>query len=201
MTDRLEQALKDAHMLGNPVYDHHYGKGSLSQLEGVHPEIVILAKLTIRLCQYDGTIIPGGGLRTEEQAQENAANGTGIVNSVHRKQADGYGHAVDVIPYVNGKATWEMKYCTAMADAAKLASALLSVPIRQGCDWDMDGTFGETGEYDWCHHELPLQNGPYWERANDELKRYADGIGFTGGETINSISCPHCGQQVTLGKA
>jgi len=199
MTDRIQEALTRAKALGYETFDHHFGKGSLSQLEGVHPDIVDLAKLTIRLCKYDGTIIPGGGLRTEEQAQENAANGTGIVNSLHRKQSDGYGHAVDVIPYVNGKATWEMKYCEEMAKAAKLAAALLSVAIRQGCDWNMNGTFGESGEYDWCHHELPKEK--YQEQAKEELARsQAELLGDSNTITIGT-PCPHCGKLVSLGKA
>tara|TARA_Y100000361_G_C11144356_1_gene337109 strand:- start:605 stop:1204 length:600 start_codon:yes stop_codon:yes gene_type:complete len=199
MTDRIQEALDRATSLGYKTFDHHFGKGSLSQLEGVHPDIVDLAKLTIRLCQYDGTVISGGGLRTEEQAQENAENGTGIVDSLHRKQSDGYGHAVDVIPYVNGKATWEMKYCEEMAKAAKLAAALLSVPIRQGCDWNMNGTFGESGEYDWCHHELPKEK--YQQQAKEELARSQAEL--LGDETIPSTgtACPHCGKLVTLGKA
>ena len=199
MTDRIQEALDRATSLGYKTFDHHFGKGSLSQLEGVHPDIVDLAKLTIRLCQYDGTVISGGRLRTEEQAQENAENGTGIVDSLHRKQSDGYGHAVDVIPYVNGKATWEMKYCEEMAKAAKLAAALLSVPIRQGCDWNMNGTFGESGEYDWCHHELPKEK--YQQQAKEELARSQAEL--LGDETIPSTgtACPHCGKLVTLGKA
>ena len=203
MTD-IEEAIALATDLGFPTYDHHFGKGSLNNLEGVHPDIINLAKLTIRLCKYDGTIIAGGGFRTKEQAEQNVANGTGILNSVHRKQADGYGHAVDVVPYVSGKATWTMMYCAEMSDAAKIASALLAVPIRQGCDWNMNGKFGESGEYDWCHHEICLEGGTYWERATAELARFREEIGINTEQADPGIEdcfrCPHCDKPIRASK-
>lgn len=61
------------------TYDHKFGKKSIDNLSGVHPSLVAVAKLAITLCEYDGTVIAGGGLRTEAQARANVKRGTGIL--------------------------------------------------------------------------------------------------------------------------
>lgn len=155
-------------------YDHEFGSGSRANLEGVRPELVEVAELAITLCPYDGTVISGGGLRTVRQAQDNVARGTGILNSLHRKQADGYGHAVDLIALTPGKGVdWNnLPAFKAMAKAVKDAAAILQVPIRQGCDWDMDGHWGESGEWDWPHFENPKPH--HMARAVELMNRHRE---------------------------
>lgn len=160
-----------------PRYPHTFGSASEANLAGVLPTLVQVARLAITLCEYDGTVIAGGGLRTEAQARANVAAGTGILDSRHRKQADDFGHAIDLIALTAGKIgeqpriNWtNMAAFKAMARAVKISAALLLVPIRQGCDWDMDGTFGEDREWDWPHFEDPLP--VYAKRAEAEMQRY-----------------------------
>lgn len=154
-----------------PRFPHRFGKSSLANLDGVMPGLVNVAKLAITLCEFDGTVIAGGGLRTPAQAQANFEAGTGIKDSRHIRQPDGWGHAIDLIALTNGKIDWKnLAAFRAMAIAVKRASAILCVPIRQGCDWNMNGTFGETREWDWPHLEDPIL---YWQRkAEAEMLRY-----------------------------
>lgn len=156
-----------------PRFPHTFGSRSRANLQGVLPALVQIAELAITICPYDGTVIDGGGLRTEEQARRNVAAGTGILDSRHRRQPDGWGHAIDLIALTNGKIDWQnIVAFKAMAGAVKIAAALLCVPIRQGCDWDMDGTFGEreSKEWDWPHFEDPLPF--HMKRAEAEMHRY-----------------------------
>ncbi len=161
-----------------PEYPHVFGTVSRRNLVGVFPPLVEVAELAIKICEFDGTIIDGGGLRTEAQARANVTNGTGILNSRHRKQADGYGHAIDLIALTPGKGIdWKNKRAfEAMARAVKIAAAGLCVPIRQGCDWNMNGTFGESREWDWPHFENPIE---LWRpKAVAEMHRYRAELGL-----------------------
>jgi peptidoglycan L-alanyl-D-glutamate endopeptidase CwlK len=160
-----------------PEYPHEFGTSSRRNLEGVLPDLVTVAELAIKLCEFDGKIIAGGGLRTEAQARANVANGTGILNSLHRRQSDGYGHAIDLIALTNGKIDWgNLKAFKAMARAVKIAAAHLCTPIRQGCDWNMNGTFGESREWDWPHFENPVE---FWRpKAVAEMHRYRAELGM-----------------------
>ena len=80
------------------TYDHEFGPKSLANLNGVLPSLVQVAKLAITLCRFDGTVISGGGIRTQAQADTNVANGPGTANPRPRKQADGFGPAIALIP-------------------------------------------------------------------------------------------------------
>lgn len=193
----LEEGLDTAKKLGMTLYRHELGRGSETNVHLVYPRIVTVARLAIRLCKYDGTVINGGGTRTLEQAKENVKNGTGILNSRHIIQEDGHGHAIDLIPYI-GKPTWELEPCKSMAHAVKVASAILFVPIRQGCDWNMNGTFGQTGEYDWCHFENPIDG--YMHAANAEMLRTRRILGLDELPTTpaSSCRCPVCNSSLVI---
>ena len=111
------------------------GKRSLSNLEGVHPDLVKVVNRAIELTQVDFTVIEG--LRTKErQAQLLKEKKTTTSNSRHLT-----GHAVDlaawVIPEGSEKATisWDWKYYHQIADAMKKAASELNVSIEWGGDW------------------------------------------------------------------
>ena len=170
-------------------YDHKFGNSSRANLEGVLPELVRVAELAITLCEFDGTVLAGGGLRTLAQAQSNVSRGTGILNSLHRKQSDGYGHAIDIVALTPGKGIdWNnLEAFRAMAKAVKSASAMLSVPIRQGCDWDMDGIWGESREWDWPHCEHPKPH--HMARAVELMNEQRQAMGLaTNGEIERRLS-------------
>ena len=188
------------------TYEHYFGKNSKANLRGVLPSLILVAERAIRICKYDGTIIGGGGLRTEEQALVNVANGTGIINSRHRKQADGYGHAIDLLPLVDGVVQWKLIVpFKAMANAVKYAAAELLVPIRQGCDWNMNGEFGEKNEYDWAHFESPKPG--YFALATAEMHNHRAELGLDVADVSNEqvivsrevpLSCPHFHERIQV---
>jgi len=200
----LTEGLRVARELGYTIHDHNFGNSSKANLEGVLPTIVDVARLAIKLCPFDGTVIPNGGLRTQAAANQNEANGTGIPDSRHLLQSDGFGHAIDCIALTPGAGIdWtNMAAFEAMAEAVKIASAILNVPIRQGCDWNMNGTFSEGNEWDWSHFEDPKQK--YMAAAVAELARYRRVLGLdelddqTDETAGPGCECPECGAPLRL---
>ena len=105
------------------------GKRSLSNLEGVHPDLVKVVNRAIELTECDFTITEG--LRTKErQAQLLKEKKTTTSNSRHLT-----GHAVDLAAWVDNTVSWDWKYYHQIADAMKQAAKELNVSIQWGGDW------------------------------------------------------------------
>ena len=149
---------------------------SRGRLEGVDPRLVKVVERAIQITTVDFMVVEG--VRSDEQCRINYGRGRtaaqlaakGIAsryakpnlpkvtwlsnpyNSKHRRQADGHGHAVDLLP-----APYDWKV---LADFDKVAKAMLQaaselgVAIRWGADWDHDGRPRERGETDSPHFEL-----------------------------------------------
>lgn len=119
------------------------GKRSKDSLGGIHPDLVKVVELAITLSEQDFTVIEG--VRTTKRQQELYAQGRttkgsivtradGVKNkSNHQAKSDGYGHAVDIVPY---PVDWDTKSkFVAIADAMKKAAKDLGVSIGWGGDW------------------------------------------------------------------
>ena len=109
------------------------GKRSLSNLEGVHPDLVKVVNRAIELTQVDFTVIEG--LRTKErQAQLLKQKMTTTLNSRHLT-----GHAVDLAAWVivddKGTVSWDWKHYYIIEKAMKQAASELKIPIEWGGDW------------------------------------------------------------------
>lgn len=110
------------------------GAKSRAELKGVHPDLVRVVERAIQLTTQDFSV--HDGLRTEAEQREYVRTGASqTMNSMHRKQADGYGHAVDLVPFINGKPRWEWPAIYPIAAAMWQASRELKVPIRWGGPW------------------------------------------------------------------
>ncbi|MBU3970627.1 MAG: M15 family metallopeptidase [Alphaproteobacteria bacterium] len=112
------------------------GAKSLAELQGVDPRLVMVVKRAIEISPQDFSV--HDGLRTEAEQTALVRKGASqTMNSMHRKQADGYGHAVDLVPYINGKLRWEWPAIFPIAAAVKFAAAELNVQVRWGGCWDL----------------------------------------------------------------
>lgn len=110
------------------------GKGSLKELEGVHADLVAVVKLAIELTVQDFSV--HDGIRTLAEQKKLVASGASkTLDSRHLT-----GHAVDLVPYINGKLRWEWDPIYLIADAVRTAANKLSVTIRWGGAWDIDFT-------------------------------------------------------------
>lgn len=116
------------------------GKTSRARLQGVHPKLVKVIERAIEITQIDFAVHEG--LRTPDRQRRLVASGASqTLNSKHLKQADGYGHAVDLLPYLdtdgNGtpEISWHWAHYYPLAEAVRQAAKELGVRVRWGGCW------------------------------------------------------------------
>lgn len=56
------------------------------------------------------------------------------------------GRAVDIVPLIDGKVSWEWEHFTPIVECAKAVSAHLGVPLTFGYDWGWDAPHWEMKE-------------------------------------------------------
>lgn len=111
------------------------GARSRGTLQGVHPALVRAVELAITITEQDFAV--HCGCRTLEEQRHCVAAGTSwTLNSKHRTQADGFGHAVDLVPFIDGELRWEWPACYPIAAAMGEAAAILGVRLIWGGVWD-----------------------------------------------------------------
>lgn len=107
---------------------------SRTRLQGVDPRLVRVVERAIELTTQDFMVLEG--VRSVAQQKKNVDSGASqTMASRHLKQADGYGKAVDLVAWVNGKISWEWDHYLPIADAMRRAAIELKVPIRYGGGW------------------------------------------------------------------
>ena len=102
---------------------------SLDKLEGVNEDLVKVVKRAIELTKIDFGVIYG--MRTQEEQQKLFDAG----KSQPMKSTHLTGDAVDLMAYVDGKASWELNLYDDLADAMKWAATEEGVVIRWGAAW------------------------------------------------------------------
>lgn len=121
------------------------GAKSRAELVGVHPQLQKVVLLTLEKTPIDFAV--HDGLRTLEEQERYVASGASTtMNSKHLKQADGYGHAVDLVPFMNGKLRWEWPLIYPIAEAMRSAANELHVAIRWGGTWNCLNDTTESAE-------------------------------------------------------
>ena len=120
------------------------GTRSLQSLSGVHPDMVAVVKLAITITEVDFTVIEG--IRNINRQRELLKAGKSTtLNSRHIT-----GHAVDMVPW---PVDWnDLERFETMAEAMKVASDSLEIPIVWGGDWK--------SFYDAPHFELDRKEYP-----------------------------------------
>jgi len=143
-----------------------FGARSQANLRGVHHELVNVVSDALLISTVDFAVIEG--LRTYARQRELYSQGrtkignivTWTMSSKHMAQADGFGHAVDLLPVnpATGKidaGSWNYRAgFVEIANSMFEAADRLGVKIRWGKDWNMNGKAGEKGETDSPHFEL-----------------------------------------------
>lgn len=114
------------------------GNHSLTMLHGVHPSIVVCVQRAIQLTTQDFTVFEG--CRTLEQEQRDIDRGVSKLrdprNGKHIVKADGFGHAVDLVPWIDGSAQWRWPAIYPIAAAMHQASREHGVKLIWGGCWD-----------------------------------------------------------------
>ena len=108
---------------------------SLQNLNNVHPDLVRVAKRAIEKSRIDFGIAEGVRSMDRQLALKSEGKTT-IEKSQHLIQSHtGYGHAIDVFAYVNGKANWQRKYYGPIIQTFITEAATLGVQLRFGHLW------------------------------------------------------------------
>lgn len=147
------------------------GPRSLTKLMNVHPALVGVVNRAIMLTTVDFSV--HDGVRTvEQQLALMRAGASKTAKGLHIAQADGYGHAVDLVPYINGQLRWEWGPIYHIAEAVGRAAAEQSVVLRWGGVWDRlmpsyagDHTAMAKAVADYCvrHPGPDFIDGPHFE--------------------------------------
>lgn len=102
---------------------------SRTKLKGVHPDLVAVVELAIKITEIDFRVLEG--VRTyERQRMLYEAGASKTMNSRHLT-----GHAVDLGALMNGKISWDWPLYHKIADAMKKAAEIKGVAIDWGGDW------------------------------------------------------------------
>lgn len=105
------------------------GARSLKNLQGVNPNLVKVVKRAIEISPVDFAVIEG--VRTKARQAELVKKGASkTMNSRHIT-----GHAVDIVPYVGGKISWNFDDYYPLAKAMAQAATELGVKVRWGGAW------------------------------------------------------------------
>lgn len=146
------------------------GNKSLHELDGVHPDLVAVVRRAIALSVQDFAV--HDGMRTLEEQQRLLASGASqTLDSRHVT-----GHAVDLVPVINGKLRWEWAPIYVIADAVRVAARELGIPIRWGGAWDTTLTDSDESPEDLVHDysarrraagKKAFIDGPHFELPKD----------------------------------
>ena len=106
------------------------------RLKGVHPSLVEVVRKAAEHCTVDFEVREGvRSLSTQKRYVEQGVSKT--LKSKHLPQIDGYGHAVDLYPVVDGKVftvDWDPTFAD-IAYGMKEAAKELGIEIIWGGDW------------------------------------------------------------------
>lgn len=149
------------------------GASSQAKLDGVIPYLAATVRLAITLTTQDFTVYEG--LRSPAQQKINVAKGVSkTLDSKHIRQSDGFGHAVDLVPWMDGHPVWDWNGCYVIAMAMDRAATQLGFAhsITWGAVWDrtladMDGDAGAYEKavdiYRMRHAGVDFLDGPHFE--------------------------------------
>jgi len=102
----------------------------------------------------DFCIIDNGGYRTAEQQKYLYDNDTSrcdgyLTESEHQK-----GLAVDLVPWVNGRPTWDIRESFYLSGAFMCHCKRIGLHVTTGADWNGNGILKEDDSWDPCHFQI-----------------------------------------------
>jgi len=136
------------------------------RLAGVHPDLVRVVR---RAAEGGVAFRVEEGLRTVKRQQQLVASGASqTMNSRHIT-----GHAVDLLPLVDGQHTWDWQYYFPLADAFRAATIAEKVPVIWGGAWGLlmtDYATAKAGQDRYAARvraqgQKPFLDGPHFELA------------------------------------
>lgn len=127
---------------------YQFSERSKKNLEGLHPTLKKLMQLSIGNSPIDFTVVHGVRTAEEQKAlyeQGRTVPGSIVTNfdgytkqSNHQIKEDGFGYAVDIYPFVDGKVQVnDAKSLIRISEHIKAVARLNGIKIEWGGDWTM----------------------------------------------------------------
>ncbi len=120
---------------------YNYGSSSIKKLKTCEYKLQIIFKRAIELDLIDISILQG--VRSKEEQNKFFENGSSKLQWPHSKHnvlnEDELSNAIDAAPYVNGKISYNYNHCCYLAGIITGLGEVMSMPVRWGGNWDMDG--------------------------------------------------------------
>lgn len=108
-----------------------FSNKSLGNLIQVHPDLVRVVKRALELSTSDFAVLEGVRSTVRQKILVQAKK-SHTMQSKHLIQADGYGHAVDLVP---SPVSWEIKDFLPIAEAMQKSAKELGIKVRWGGSW------------------------------------------------------------------
>lgn len=114
--------------------------------------LVKAVKDFIKYAPMDFCVIKNGGFRTAKTQLDLFNRGVSKCDGIVKKSYHQTGLAVDLVPWINGKASWSRENCLFLAGAFLAYCKTKKIPVTSGADWNGDGNL-EDG-WDPCHFQI-----------------------------------------------
>lgn len=134
-----------------------FGKRSSKKLEQTKIPLQKIARYALNLGLMDFAITEG--LRSKETQDAYYHSGKSKVKWPHSKHnvknKGDLSAAFDVVPYVDGKVSWNKMHCAVLVGIILASAKSLGYTLRNGGNWDMDSEFFTDQTFqDLVHFEL-----------------------------------------------
>tara|TARA_R110002012_G_scaffold18762_6_gene68604 strand:+ start:1233 stop:1631 length:399 start_codon:yes stop_codon:yes gene_type:complete len=116
------------------------GRKSLKNLTGVNPILIEILNRALEISSnrkdgVDFTIVSTAGLRTAEEQNKLFLKGVSKADGYKKLSYHQSGNALDVVPYVNGRASWDEKELYKVAVCMLQAANDLNYKLEWGGFW------------------------------------------------------------------
>lgn len=125
---------------------------SYRRLEGVDPRLIELAEEAIKRTPVDFGIAWMGGKRTPKEQHELYLAGNSHKDGYRKKSKHQSGHAIDILPYVNGEVDMTRENYLIVIGVFFAVAHDLGIEIRSGANWDRDAEFLTDQDFDDLPH-------------------------------------------------
>lgn len=167
-----------------------FGKTSLAQIERLHPALVSVITEALKISPIDYGILRLGGARTADEQYDLWLQGRQTPGNIvtqldghtkpsnHQIKPDGFGYAVDIVPYLSGAFSWNWEYFYPMIRAVAITAKKQNASIRWGGVWDRklhelnaDDLESEVAAYCKRHPGPDSIDGPHLEYLGVKAKK------------------------------